>query len=141
MGKQGTQNPHLTEFILACVEHKDNICIIANWICELQLKHFHKSVKKTEKKQSLGLKILTTQCEFTGHWQVGGFFVRSVSILFGDLWLGIDSSRDNMYPRHNVRIFVTFVLYNWYLWATVPGVVIKGETANLLFVQMKLQNN
>lgn len=50
MGKQGTQNPHLTEFILACVEHKDNICIIANWICELQLKHFHKSVKKTEKK-------------------------------------------------------------------------------------------
>lgn len=43
-----------------------------------------------------------------------------------------------MYPRHNVRIFVTFVLYNWYLWATIPGVVIKGETANLLFVQMKL---
>lgn len=41
--------------------------------------------------------------------KVEGFFGRSVSKpTLWDLWLGIDSSRDNTDPMHIIRILVTF---------------------------------
>ena len=61
------------------------------------------------------------------------FFAGSVSkYTFWDLWLGIDNSRDNMYPGIVSESWLPFFAFSCFLCITVHGVVIKGETGNLI---------